>query len=119
MKQTFPAALLALAVSAAVILPARAAEFDGNWSLTIITDKGSCDRGYRYALVSSGGKINYFGDADVEFGGTVSPAGDIKARFIKGTLIGDVTGKLSAGSGSWSGKSGVGPCSGHWQAVRS
>jgi hypothetical protein len=110
---------LAMAASLATG-PARATDSDGDWTLTVVTEKGACDRGYRYPLLSAAGKINYFGDADVEFAGTVSPAGEIKAQFIKGTLVGNVTGKLgaSAGSGTWSGKSGVGPCSGRWQAER-
>jgi hypothetical protein len=70
--------------------------------------------------MASAGKIAYFGDADIEFNGAVSGGGDIKAQFIKGTLVGTLTGKLgsSSGSGTWSGKAAGGGCSGKWQATR-
>ena len=55
----FAAALLAApswTASAASAAPG-VAQFDGTWSVSIITDAGECDRGYRYALHIAGGRI--------------------------------------------------------------
>jgi hypothetical protein len=58
---------LALAVMAAA-LPglvtdfADAATHDGRWSVLTITEKGTCDRAYRYELRIANGKVSYAGD---------------------------------------------------------
>jgi hypothetical protein len=53
------AGLLALAAipeaSAAAKAKKASGGFDGLWSVLIITEKGTCDRGYRYAVRIKGG----------------------------------------------------------------
>ena len=53
------AGLLGLALTAAapaLISPARAANFDGTWSVLIITQSGDCDRAYRYPVRIANGR---------------------------------------------------------------
>src|SRR5262249_24632821 len=52
--------------------PAAApANFDGRWSVVIITDSGSCDRAYRYRVRISGGRLYYDGDSAAVINGQV------------------------------------------------
>ena len=63
------ALLLGLAMPPA----AQAAPHDGNWSVLVITEKGDCDRAYRYSTSVANGQVSYAGDAAVNMTGTVAP----------------------------------------------
>jgi hypothetical protein len=115
----FAASLLALAGAGR---PALAAEHDGNWSVLIITEKGDCDRGYRYAVAVADGQVSYRGDAaGITMSGTVTPAGVVKVSIRLGDKGADGTGRLSAndGTGTWHGAGANGAsCEGRWEAER-
>jgi hypothetical protein len=110
----------ALGVSMAA-LPATSARasFDGAWSVLIVTDAGSCDRAYRYALRIANGKISY-DDPSFGVGGRVDSGGHVNVTVSAGGQSARGSGQLSGnyGSGSWSGSSSTGHCSGHWEAER-
>jgi hypothetical protein len=113
-----------LAVAAAFMLPGGAAgvaaSFDGNWSVVIITESGSCDAAYRYRLRIQNGVVHYDGEADVNVSGKVDPNGTVRVSVARGQQHADGTGRLSgdAGSGSWSGVSSADRCRGRWEAER-
>ena len=92
---------------------ALAAAQDGNWSVLIITEKGSCDRGFRYSVNVSNGRVKYQGDAAVNLTGAVAPNGLIKVSIRVGDQGANGTGRLSASSGvgTWRG-------AGSWEAER-
>lgn len=100
--------------------PAQAAEFDGRWSVVVVTEKGTCDRAYRYEVKVERGRVDYVGDAAIDFAGKVSPAGAVQVDLGKGQATARATGKLGreAGAGTWTGKSANGACSGRWEAER-
>ena len=51
------------AAIACAIMPAQAkTNFDGNWSVVIVTEKGTCDRSYRYPVRITDGAVGYAGD---------------------------------------------------------
>ena len=56
-------ALAALAILAASVIPAGSApiaspkSFDGGWSVLIVTEKGTCDRAYRYPVKIENGSV--------------------------------------------------------------
>src|SRR5215208_5266889 len=54
---------------------ATAASYDGNWSVVIITEKGTCDRSYRYPVRISDGAVGYAGQASFNVSGRVNPNG--------------------------------------------
>src|SRR6476659_9129893 len=60
-------ALAALGILAATVpasAPASArANFDGTWSVLIVTHKGTCDRAYRYPVKIENGSVGYAGSA--------------------------------------------------------
>ena len=110
-----PLALPLLAGSAAL---ART-PFDGRWSVSIITNAGACDRGYRYRLNIENGRISY-DDPAVQVSGQVTPRGQVQVMLRAGGQQAAGTGRLSRdyGEGQWSGQSAAGQCSGVWQAER-
>src|SRR5262249_34233494 len=106
-----------LAASAYAAIPAQAkSNFDGNWSVVIITEKGSCDRSYRYPVRISDGSVGYAGEASFNVSGRVMPNGKVTVSVSRGERRASGSGQLSGdtGAGSWSG----GECSGTWEAER-
>lgn len=117
----FAAALLAAPAWTAPAASAASgvAQFDGNWSVSIVTDSGECDRGYRYALRIAGGKI-YYDNPSFDISGQVNPGGQVRVVVRAGSQAAVGTGRLSRdyGTGTWSGQSATSRCSGHWEAER-
>jgi hypothetical protein len=100
--------------------PALAAAQDGNWSVLIITEKGDCDRAYRYPLAVANGQVRYAGDSGANVSGTVSASGAVKVSIRLGDKGANGSGRLSGGSGSgtWRGAGGGASCAGRWEAER-
>jgi hypothetical protein len=90
--------------------------YDGLWSVSIITEKGACDRGYRYPIRISNGLLANAGDVAVNIAGKVMPTGAVTVMVSAAGNNANGTGRLSGnlGEGSWSG----GDCSGTWTAER-
>jgi hypothetical protein len=108
---------------AALLAPAPASArtaYDGNWSVLIVTNKGPCDRAYRYGLSIRNGAVIYEGSAAVNVAGQVSNNGVVRVRVWAGQQGASGSGRLShsSGNGSWSGTGSMGSCSGVWTAER-
>ena len=99
---------------------ASAAPQDGNWSVVVITEKGACDRAYRYSVAVANGQVRYQGDTAVNFNGTIDPNGTVKVAIRLGEKGANGTGRLSkdSGLGTWQGFGNAGECAGHWEAER-
>jgi hypothetical protein len=92
--------------------------YDGQWSVLIVAQTGSCDRASRYGLqIVNGGVI---GGGGVTLSGRVAPNGRVRVAVSFGSSWANGSGRLSraAGRGSWSGRSGPNICSGYWTAER-
>ncbi len=98
---------------------ATANSYDGQWSVLIVTQRGSCDRAYRYGVRIVNGNVLYDGGV-VNFSGRVSSGGSVHVTVTSGSARASGSGHLSrnAGRGSWSGRSGGDVCSGYWEAER-
>lgn len=110
-------AVIATTFALGAVAPAAAKPtLDGQWSVVIVTDKGSCDRAYRYPVRISNGEVVNDGPSLVNVSGKVNGNGAVKVLVSAGDKSATGVGKLSAkiGGGSWSG----GECSGRWQAER-
>jgi lipoprotein-anchoring transpeptidase ErfK/SrfK len=121
--RTAAAALATLSVLATSIVPAFAAmpaakSFDGGWSVLIVTDKGTCDRAYRYPVSIQNGTVGYAGSASFNVNGKVGAKGDITVTVSRGDKSATGTGTMSDadGAGTWTSKGGE--CSGTWTAER-
>ena len=92
--------------------------FDGNWSVLIVTEKGTCDRAYRYPVKIENGTVGYAGTASFNVAGKVGANGAITVTVSKGDKSAVGTGRMSGtdGSGTWT--AGSGECSGTWTAER-
>ena len=94
-------------------------QFNGDWSIEVITESGSCDRAYRFPVVIQNGQVRYGGPERVNVSGAVTPTGDIRGSVGRGSAQANVMGRLSgrSGSGTWAG-SGSLRCSGQWRAEK-
>jgi len=97
-----------------------ASNFDGQWSVLIITEDGTCDRAYRYAVKVVNGVLRYDGEAAVSLSGRVDPSGKLNATVQRGDQRANGSGRLSSssGTGTWKGKSSTTACSGRWEAEK-
>ena len=118
-------AAAAVAIVAFSTLPASPApmsagkpSFDGAWSVLIVTEKGTCDRAYRYPVKIENGAVGYAGSASFTVSGKVDLKGAVTVTVARGSQSANGQGKLSAtdGSGQW--VAGSGECSGTWTAER-
>jgi hypothetical protein len=116
------AALAILAVTAAPVLSAPIAagkhSFDGTWSVLIVTQKGTCDRAYRYPVRISNGSVGYAGEASFNVSGKVGDNGAVTVTVSRGSQSASGAGHLSAAGGSGRWTAGSGECSGTWTAER-
>lgn len=98
---------------------ARPDKNDGRWSIEVVTEKGDCDRAYRYALVIEGGRARYAGQEAIAVDGQVSLAGAVKGTIAYRDNKAAVVGQLAdgAGTGTWT-FAGARTCSGRWNAER-
>lgn len=95
------------------------AAYNGNWSVAIITEQGSCDRGYRYAITIKDGVLRYAGDV-AEIKGLVAGNGAVSVTVSRGNQQASGRGRLerNSGQGVWSSTAGSNACSGRWEAER-
>jgi hypothetical protein len=108
---------LSLAVAVPALKPAEAVpNYDGMWSVVIVTEMGLCERAYRAPIRISKGHVASAGSGAYTITGRVGKDGAVTVLVSQGDKSATGTGRLSGktGGGSWSG----GPCAGTWQAER-
>jgi hypothetical protein len=90
--------------------------YDGLWSVSIVTEKGDCDRGYRYPVRITNGVLANAGSVNITIAGKVQPTGAITVLVSAAGKSANGSGRLSGdlGEGRWTG----GECSGTWTAER-
>jgi hypothetical protein len=110
------ALVAASATLAASTSNAAAPRYDGLWSVSIVTEKGDCDRGYRYPVRINHGVLVNGGSDPFTISGRVAPSGAITVTVSHGDQSATGAGRLAGdeGEGHWSG----GSCSGTWSAER-
>ncbi len=78
---------------------------NGLWSVLIITEQGTCDRGYRYAVRIKNGSVGHADPANSSFriAGRVAGNGAISVSVARGTQSANGSGRLShnGGAGRW------------------
>jgi hypothetical protein len=109
-------ALVAASISLAASATTASPRYDGEWSVSIVTEKGDCDRGYRYPIRISNGTLANGGSDPFTISGRVSPTGAITVTVSHGDKSATGSGRLAgdSGEGMWTG----GACSGTWTAER-
>lgn len=112
------AASIAIALLGAVDAASAATPFDGYWTVSIMTHRGSCDRTTSINVSIRDGRIDGAGGV---LTGSVGSNGALRAMLGGGDSRGSASGRLGAagrGGGSWSGVRSAGPCSGKWSAQK-
>jgi hypothetical protein len=113
-------AVATIAFSTSAVLAATATagahRYDGLWSVSIVTEKGDCDRGYRYPIRIANGELVNGGNDPFTISGKVAPSGGITVKVSSGSKSATGSGHLAGngGEGLWHG----GSCSGTWTAER-
>jgi hypothetical protein len=110
--------LLAAAVVPAATAPAGKPNFDGAWSVLIVTEKGTCDRAYRYPIKIENGTVDYAGTASFTVSGKVGANGAVTVKVSRGSQSANGSGHMSStdGAGRW--QTAGGECSGTWSAEK-
>jgi len=118
-------ALAALAILAVSVVPAAPApiaagktSYNGSWSVLIVTEKGTCDRAYRYPVKIENGTVGYAGTASFNVSGSVGDNGAVTVTVSRGSQSAKGTGRMSASDGAGTWVAGSGECSGTWSAER-
>jgi hypothetical protein len=117
--RNFAAGALALSLAGAFAAAAPATSapnYDGLWSVVIMTQRGTCDRAYRYPVRIAQGTVVNAGDAMVNVTGRVGGNGAVVVQVSALGKTATAQGRLSgiSGGGSWSG----GDCAGTWMAEK-
>lgn len=109
-------ALVGAGLTAAVAPVQATGAYDGRWSVVVVTEKGDCDRAYRYPIDIKGQSLLNAGNTAFDISGKVQIDGNVAVRISYGDKRASGSGRLSAttGQGQWSG----GSCAGSWTAER-
>jgi hypothetical protein len=114
-------AIVVVGASTLAVPSAAASRYDGYWSVLIITDKGTCDRAYRYPIRITQGKVGHADPQNSTFNinGRVTDGGAVRVSVSRGDKRADGSGRLrgNGGGGHWRAVSG-GDCSGQWTAEK-
>lgn len=111
--------VIALGLIGATLTSAAAATpFDGQWSLTFYTTRGSCDASYNFDIYIINGVLRH--PNLVRFSGRVARSGEVRASVAVEDRRASGFGRLTrtAGRGNWTGSSDGARCSGFWTASR-
>src|ERR671917_46352 len=89
-------ALALTAVGLGLGTPATSApNYDGLWSVVIVTERGTCDRAYRYPIRISRGTVLNAGDSPVNISGRVGGNGAVTVIVSHGNQRATGSGRLN------------------------
>ena len=113
----FTAAAIAAAFVAAIPCAAQAANYDGAWTVTIMTQSGNCPSSLRYGVRVERGRVLADGQS-YQVNGSVAANGATRVTVSEQGQSASGTGRLSgnAGAGRW--RTSTGQCAGQWTAER-
>src|SRR6478609_10518246 len=98
-----------------VNMTAASTPYDGSWSLSVVTNRGSCAPA-QFEIEINNGVIVYQGPASIN--GRISSGGEVQVSVSSQGNRASGSGKLSrsSGRGTWSGRSTTSgeACGGHW-----
>src|SRR3712207_2257608 len=90
-----PVATAALAASLGFAGEALAQrQFDGNWSVEVITERGECDKAYRYPVIVQNGRVRYGGPEAFQASGAVAASGAVQGAITYGGDRATIRGRL-------------------------
>jgi len=92
--------------------------YDGQWTLTIMTERGACDSTYHFVVDINNGIVSH--PNLVRLRGRVAKGGSVRVTVAAAGKSASGSGRLTrtAGRGRWTGHSGSDRCSGSWSAQK-
>ena len=120
-KQTLTTLVLAAGALLSAQALAEPADYNGTWSVQLVSESGSCDRSASYTIAVEDGRVRYLpsgNEARISVSGQVGPGGSVTIGVRQGLGSADASGRLGAGSGSGTWKVSMLGCSGRWTAQR-
>jgi hypothetical protein len=120
-KQTLTTLVLAAGALLSAQALAEPADYNGTWSVQLVSESGSCDRSANYTIAVEDGRVRYLpsgNEARVSVSGQVGPGGNVSIGVRQGLGSADASGRLGAGSGSGTWKVSMLGCTGRWTAQR-
>lgn len=116
-----PKFALTAALAAALVSPAMAGDFDGTWSVQLVTESGLCDAQYSYTLAVRDGQVRPITNASsggTTVTGRVEANGGVGLNVATAAANGTALGRLQTRSGSGTWRVSGGLCTGRWMAKR-
>src|SRR5690349_20089977 len=113
------AILLAFVLTTSAANPAAAhTVYDGQWRLTIMTERGACDSAYHFTVDITNGTVSH--PNLVRLRGHVAKGGSVRVTVAAAGKSAAGSGRLTrtSGQGRWTGHSGSDRCSGSWSAKK-
>ena len=107
----------ALAACLATVAPAKAASFEGQWSVVVTPQDGRCDGPYVLPVKVLDNRIVYIGKGQFVADGGIESNGSVRVTFASQGDRLDASGKMNSeilGSGNW--QSPTENCAGTWVA---
>jgi hypothetical protein len=123
-SQEFHACVVNFGLALACVVAATPAhartDFDGDWSIFIVTREGPCDATLRYGVKVADGTVINDGSSIAMVQGRVTPRGTVRVLVRAGSQWADGSGHLgkNRGNGVWRGQGTSGTCAGTWVAGR-
>jgi hypothetical protein len=117
----FAAAAFAAVVASGAAQAQGAKQFDGNWSVEVVTEKGECDKAYRWPVIVQNGRARYGGPENFTVSGQIAANGAVSGVISRGQDRANVKGRVGSngwGSGTWTASGGSRSCSGRWNAEK-
>jgi hypothetical protein len=119
MKQSLAALILSAAfLAVGTPVSAEASDFNGTWTVQLVTEAGVCSSSYSYTVAILDGQVRLASaGGSASIAGRIGPGGSIALIVQQGPASGSASGRLrsTSGSGTWR-VSAV--CSGRWAAQR-
>ncbi|HVL71974.1 MAG TPA: hypothetical protein VM434_08830 [Beijerinckiaceae bacterium] len=112
---------LALAFALLLAGPAAASPFDGSWGIEVITERGPCDRVYRYYVEVEDGAVrlrSMTGQVSPRVAGRVQGTGRVNGAIGAPDDPVTVQGRLDEGKGTGDWAAPARGCAGRWVAER-
>jgi hypothetical protein len=113
----FTAAAIAAAFVAAIPFAAQAANYDGAWTVTIMTQSGNCPSSLRYGVRVERGRVLADGQS-YQVNGSVAANGATRVTVSEQGQSASGTGRLSGNTGAGRWRTSTGQCAGQWTAER-
>jgi hypothetical protein len=113
------ASILAFVATASTASIAAAGTiYDGQWNLTITTERGTCEASYHFVVDINNGIVSH--PNLVKLHGRVAKGGSVQVSVSAAGKTAAGAGRMSrsSGRGRWTGHSGQDRCSGSWAAQR-